>query len=112
MRIKYLLLVALIIAVAVSCAGCEALASKNAVAGCQVADIASTHYALHHNPALEEQNPIPVPILDVLKLALAAYIKWGISDADWEASPQGVRIFVTALGCGAAISNVRAANQR
>lgn len=110
MRIKYLLLVALVIAVMVSCVGCSVLASRDAAAGCQVADIGSTYYALHHNPALEEQNSLPVNLLTIVKLAFAAYIKWG--DTHWEEAPVGVRIFVTAIGCGAAISNVRLANQK
>jgi hypothetical protein len=92
--------------------GCSTLGSKDAAAGCQIADVASTHYALHHNPAASEQNPIPVPALDVLKLALAAYIKWGVSDEDWDNSWIGVRVFITALGCGAAVSNVRVARER
>lgn len=92
--------------------GCAALGSKDAAAGCQVADVASTHYALHHNPNSSEQNDIPVPVLDVIKLALASYIKWGISDEDWNNSWIGVRIFITAVGCGAAVSNIRVARER
>jgi hypothetical protein len=92
--------------------GCSTLGSKDAAAGCQVADVASTHYALHHNPSASEQNPIPVPALDVLKLALASYIKWGVSDEDWDNSWIGVRVFIMALGCGAAVSNVRVARER
>jgi hypothetical protein len=92
--------------------GCASLGSKDAAAGCQVADVASTHYALHHNPSASEQNPIPVPALDVLKLDLASYIKWGVSDEDWDNSWIGVRVFITALGCGAAVSNVRVARER
>lgn len=100
---------ALALALALSLAACETLASKDAAAGCQVADVASTHYALHHNPSASEQNPIPVPALDVIKLALASYIKWGISDEDWNNSWVGVRAFVTVIGCGAAVSNYRVA---
>lgn len=99
---KILLIVSLL-------SGCETLASRDAAAGCQMADAGSTYYALHRNPTLEEQNSIPVNVLTVLKLALAAYIKWG--DNHWEEAPTGVRIFITAVGCGAAISNVRAANR-
>jgi len=50
--------------------GCAVLGSKEAAAGCQVADVATTHYALHHNPNAVEQNGIPVPALDVIKLRL------------------------------------------
>jgi hypothetical protein len=97
------------IALIIQCAGCETLASRDMAAGCQVADIASTHYALHHNPDATEQNAIPVPVLDLIKLALAAYIKWG--DNHWEDAPQGVRIFVTAVGCGAAVNNIHVAGK-
>lgn len=90
----------------------ESLGSKNAVAGCQVADVASTHYALHHNPGASEQNPMPVPALDVIKIALAAYIKWGIDDDTWTAMWLPARIFVTSLGCGAAINNLHVARER
>jgi hypothetical protein len=47
-----------------------------------------------------------------LKLALASYIKWGVSDEDWDNSWIGVRVFIMALGCGAAVSNVRVARER
>jgi hypothetical protein len=100
---------ALAIGVIIQCTGCAALASRDAAAGCQVADVASTHAALHWNPNAQEMNPVPVPALDAIKLALAAYIKWG--NNHWEEAPPVVRIFVTALGCGAAISNVRVAGQ-
>lgn len=89
--------------------GCSTLGSKDAAAGCQIADVASTHYALHHNPNASEQNPIPVPALDVLKVAMASYIKWGIDDKTWNDSWIGLRIFITAVGCGAAINNIRVA---
>jgi hypothetical protein len=90
-------------------AGCDTLASRDAAAGCQVADVISTYGALHYNPTASEQNPVPVNALALIKLALGAYIKWG--DNDWERAPQGIRVFVTVLGCGAAISNVRVAGQ-
>ena len=95
-----------------TCSSCATLSSREAAAGCQVADIASTHYALHHNPNAFEQNPMPVPLLDAIKLALAAYIQWGISKEDWEGSWSGLRAFFTVLGCGAAISNIRVGNQK
>ena len=105
-----------ILMVILSLSGCasvgDALSSKNAVAGCQVADVASTHYALHHNSSAIEQNPIPVPALDVIKLTFAAYIKWGIDDETWNAIWQPIRIFAMALGCGAAINNIHVAGQR
>ncbi len=91
---------------------CETLASKEAAAGCQVADIASTRYALHHNPNAYEQNSIPVPALDIIKLALAAVIKWGISDEEWNSSSRGLRIFITAVGCGPALTNIHVARQK
>ena len=93
------------------CSGCYTLASRDMAAGCQVADVASTAYALHHNPNAEELNPaFPVNILYLIKLALAAYIKWG--DNHWEEAPVGVRAFVSVVGCGAAINNVRVGGQR
>jgi len=55
---------------------------------------------------------MPVPLLDAIKLALAAYIQWGISKEDWEGSWSGLRAFFTVLGCGAAISNIRVGNQK
>jgi hypothetical protein len=102
----------LVLALAVWLGACETLASKDAAAGCQVADVASTHYALHHNPTATEQNPIPVPALDVIKLALASYIKWGVSDEDWNAAWPPLRIFIAAVGCGAAASNIHVARQK
>jgi len=92
--------------------GCAVLGSKEAAAGCQVADVATTHYALHHNPNAVEQNGIPVPALDVIKLALAAYIKYGIKEEEWNESWIGLRIFITAVGCGAAINNIKVGNQK
>lgn len=86
----------------------DGLASKEAVAGCQVADIASTHYALHHNPnAVEDNKSLPVLGLDLVKLAFAALVMWGIDDATWDSMWAPARIFVTVLGCGAAVNNVQ-----
>jgi hypothetical protein len=93
------------------CSGCQALASRDVAAGCQVADVASTAYALHHNPNASEQNSVfPVNLLYVIKLALAAYIKWG--NNGWEEAPVGVRAFVSVVGCGPAINNVMVGRQR
>jgi uncharacterized protein YceK len=104
----------LALALLVSIGGCasfwEALGSKDAAAGCQLADVASTHYALHHNPNAVEENPIPVPALDVIKIALAGYIKYGISDEEWANTWLPIRVFVSAVGCGAAVNNIRVGN--
>jgi hypothetical protein len=77
-----------------------------------MADISSTHYALHHNPNATEQNPIPVPALDVIKTALAAYIKWGIDDDTWNAAWLPLRVFISTLGCGAAVNNIHVAREK
>ena len=94
------------------CAVIDALASKDAAAGCQVADVASTHYALHHNPNTYETSFLSVPVLDVIKLILASYIKWGMDDDTWNAEGKPIRILITAVGCGAAVHNMKVAKER
>jgi hypothetical protein len=95
------------------CAGFwEPLGTKEAAIGCQVADLGSTYYALHHNPNASEQNPVPVNALAGLKVAFGSYIKWGISDEDWYSSWLPIRVFITAVGCGAAMNNISVARQR
>ena len=99
-----------LLALALLLGGCasfwEPLGSKDVAAGCQIADVGSTHYALHHNPNASEQNPMPVYGLDVIKVGLASYIKWGISDEDWGSTWLPIRVFISALGCGAAVNNI------
>lgn len=102
----------ILLSIILTSSGCTILASKDAAAGCQIADVASTHYALHHNTNASEQNTIPVPALDIIKLALAAYIKWGVSDEEWNAAHPAVRSFITIIGCGAAVNNIHVGNQR
>lgn len=100
----------LLIFLAVSAlAGCETLASRDMAAGCQVADVASTEYALHRG-GVEQNQAFPINVLLALKLALASYIKWG--DNHWEEAPVGLRVFVSAVGCGAAANNVYVGHHR
>jgi hypothetical protein len=88
--------------------GCAALASREAAAGCQVADLATSERAFRLNPNAVEENPIPFPVLVVVKLALA----WFIMTWDqWDEAPQGARIALTVIGCAPVPGNLRAARQ-
>ena len=88
--------------------GCSAISSREAAAGCQVMDIATTYRALHQNPDAYETNSIPINALAVIKLALA----WFIMTWDgWEEADPAIRGFVTVIGCAPIPGNFRAAKQ-
>lgn len=89
-----------------SLCGCSALASREAAAGCQVADIVTTERALRMNPNAHETNPAPLPALYAIKLALAWFI---MTWKEWDQAPQVLRIAVTAVGCAPVPGNLRAA---
>lgn len=83
--------------IAINLSSCSTLASREAAAGCQVADVASTEYAVHHNPnAYETNTAVPFNALMIFKLLFAGFIMWY---KEWDEIPEGARAFVTVLGC-------------
>ena len=88
----------------------EPLGTKTAAIGCQVLDVATTEYALHHNQNATEANPGGRPFAYGLKVAVVGGILI-VPQADWDSAWLPLRVFVTALGCGAAINNIRVARE-
>lgn len=86
--------------------GCSVLATKEAAIGCQVADIATTYRALHLNSLAYETNPIPIPILLAVKIAIIAWI-W--RHDSWESESEGGRAALTMIGCAPVPLNLKAA---
>jgi hypothetical protein len=83
--------------------GCSTLATKEAVVGCQVADGATTLYALAHGAT--ELNPIPVPAILAFKVFV---VVWALrhSKEEWEAESKTARAAIAAAGCIPAVNNV------
>lgn len=104
-RLDALLFALLLWLVAVTGAGCSLLATKEAAIGCQVADIATTYRALRLNPLAYEANPIPIPALLAIKVALIIWI-WR---SDWEKEAKGTRAVVSLIGCAPIPGNLKAA---
>ena len=84
------------------------MGSKEAVIGCSVADVASTEYALHHNPNAYEDNPGGRPFAYAMHGVVIASVA-AMPQETWDATWLPVRIFLAALGCGAAASNIHVA---
>jgi hypothetical protein len=82
----------------------DAMATRKTAVVCQAADLGTTAYALHVGAV--EMNFIPIPALFALKLGLMAWIWWGTTDESWALSDKSTRIFVSALGCIPAASNI------
>lgn len=95
---------ALLLLVALS--GCAMLATKEAVIGCQAADVATTYRALHLNTLAHETNPIPLPILLALKIAI---IVWVWRHEGWNEESEGARAAITVIGCAPVPLNLKAA---
>jgi hypothetical protein len=83
--------------------GCTILATKEAVIGCQVADGATTLYAIHHGAM--ELSPIPVPAILAFKVFI---IVWALqySKEEWEREDKASRAVIAAAGCVPAASNL------
>ena len=94
------ILLALIVVLALN--GCAVLADKRTAAACQIADGATTYYALTHGAV--EANPLlsgfsPGAIL-FLKLGLAYWIYTHFRDYDVSSSGEKATIgALTAIGC-------------
>lgn len=91
--------------------GCSALGSKEAVIGCSGADVASTEYALHHNPNAYETNPGGRPFAYGLHIVVIGAVA-ATPSKDWEATWLPARVFLALLGCGAALNNLHVARQK
>jgi len=94
-------LIALLLVLALA-SGCAVLADKRTAAACQIADGATTYYALTHGAV--EANPLlsgfsPGAIL-FLKLGLAYWIYTHFRDYDVSSSGEKATIgALTAIGC-------------
>jgi len=76
--------------------------------GCQVADAATTMYALHTGAI--ELNPIPIPVLLALKVFI---IVWALDHTkeQWETESEGARATIALAGCLPAASNLNVIRQ-
>lgn len=97
----------LILSLALLLSGCSILATKEAAISCQVADMATTVRALKLNAMAYETNPLPLPLLFALKIAII----WYIWQSNWEGdeSTEGLRAAVTVIGCVPVPGNLQAA---
>jgi hypothetical protein len=87
--------------------GCAALASRETFAACQVADMATTVRALKLNSLAYEANPIPLPLLFLLKIGLIVYV-W---NSGWNESKdtEALRAGTNILMCAPIPGNLKAA---
>lgn len=85
------------------------LGSWQVMLACQLGDIVSTYWALHHNPKASEDNPIQTGPLDAIKVAIPIAL-WRI---DWnDMGAVGIRIGVNALACMPIINNIHVGRSR
>ena len=91
---------------AVLMSGCTTLASKEVLAGCEVVDMVTTMRALRLSATAYEMNPIPLPVLFLLKIGIVWWV-WHIPG--WNESPPAPRVVVNAIACAPIPGNLKAA---